>query len=195
MRNIVEHGQISGSSETIVLSGVSSSRRLTRWISVPTPMTEPAGACCTARMMKSVEPTWSASSHTSWRALRVHDDDAVGVLGAEGGDVLRPEALVDRAVALPEQEGGVLEVGLASGHPCPGGGPRRACRRASSPWPGRCCGRGAGRGRTGPCRRRRRPRPGAGTPTRARRGRWSTCRPRRRGGRRRPSARPTSSCR
>ena len=38
MRNIVEHGQISGSSDTIVLSGVSSSSRFTRWISVPTPM-------------------------------------------------------------------------------------------------------------------------------------------------------------
>ena len=43
MRNIVEHGQISGSSDTIVLSGVSSSSRLTRWISVPTPMTDPVG--------------------------------------------------------------------------------------------------------------------------------------------------------
>ena len=28
------------------MSGVSSSRRLTRWISVPTPMIDPAGACC-----------------------------------------------------------------------------------------------------------------------------------------------------
>ena len=57
MRNMVEHGQTSGSRETTVLSGVSSSSRLTRWISVPTPMTEPAGASATARMMKSVEPT------------------------------------------------------------------------------------------------------------------------------------------
>ena len=43
MRNIVEQGQTSGSRERIVLSGVSSSSRFTKWISVPTPMTEPEG--------------------------------------------------------------------------------------------------------------------------------------------------------
>ena len=41
-------------------------------------------------------------------ALGVHDDDAVGVLGPEGGDVLGAEALVHRAVALPQQERGLL---------------------------------------------------------------------------------------
>ncbi len=51
MRNMVEHGQMSGSSETIVLSGVSASSRCTRWISVATAMVEPAGAASTARMM------------------------------------------------------------------------------------------------------------------------------------------------
>ncbi len=63
---MVEHGQTRGSRETTVLSGVSSSSRLTRWISVPTPITEPGGASATARMMKSVEPTRSATSTTSW---------------------------------------------------------------------------------------------------------------------------------
>ena len=48
MRNMVEHGHTSGSRETTVLSGVSSSSRLTRWISVATPMTDPAGAAATA---------------------------------------------------------------------------------------------------------------------------------------------------
>ena len=43
MRNIVEHGQISGSSDTTVLSGCSAARRCTRWISVPTAMAEPGG--------------------------------------------------------------------------------------------------------------------------------------------------------
>ena len=33
---------------------------------MPTAIAEPAGAASTARMMKSVEPTWSASSTTSW---------------------------------------------------------------------------------------------------------------------------------
>ena len=43
MRNIVEHGQMSGSSDTTVLSGVSASRRFTRWISVPTPIVRAGG--------------------------------------------------------------------------------------------------------------------------------------------------------
>ena len=50
MRNIVEHGHTRGSRETTVLSGVSSLSRFTRWISVPTPITEPIGASLTARM-------------------------------------------------------------------------------------------------------------------------------------------------
>ena len=66
MRDMVEHGHTSGSRQTTVLSGCSSPRRFTRWISVATPITEPAGASLTARMMASVEPTWSASSTTSW---------------------------------------------------------------------------------------------------------------------------------
>jgi len=51
IRNMVEHGHTSGSSETTVLSGVSASNRFTRWISVPTPMTVPGGASATAEMM------------------------------------------------------------------------------------------------------------------------------------------------
>ena len=66
MRDMVEHGHTSGSRQTTVLSGDSLSRRLTRWISVATPMTEPAGAAATARMMASVEPMTSPSSTTSW---------------------------------------------------------------------------------------------------------------------------------
>ena len=46
-----------------------------------------------------------------WR-LWVDHDDAVRVLGAERGDLLGREPLVDRAVALPEEEGGVLGLGL-----------------------------------------------------------------------------------
>ena len=45
-------------------------------------------------------------------ALGVHDDLAVGVLGAERRDVLGLEALVDRAVALPQQERRFLDVAL-----------------------------------------------------------------------------------
>ena len=75
------------------------------WISVPTPMTAPGGrGLDPVLMMRSVEPTWSASSHDVVRALGVHDDLDVGMLGPERRDVLGPEALVHRAVALPEQE-------------------------------------------------------------------------------------------
>ena len=51
MRFIVEHGQMSGSSDTTVLPGFSAARRLTRCTSVPTAMVDPAGASATARMM------------------------------------------------------------------------------------------------------------------------------------------------
>ena len=47
MRNIVEHGQINGSSETIVLSGCCAANRCTMWISVPIAMTVPGAASCT----------------------------------------------------------------------------------------------------------------------------------------------------
>src|SRR5437588_791560 len=66
MQNIVEHGQMRGSSENTVLFGCSAANRCTRWISVPMASVEPAGAASTALMMESVEPTWSASSTTSW---------------------------------------------------------------------------------------------------------------------------------
>ena len=38
------------------------------------------------------------------------EDEAVGVLGTKGVDVLGSEALVDRAVTLPQQQGGVFDV-------------------------------------------------------------------------------------
>ena len=54
-------------------------------------------------------------------ALRVDHDDPLRMRGAEGGHVLRAEPLVDRAVALPEQEGGALEVRLGqAAHVQPG---------------------------------------------------------------------------
>jgi alpha,alpha-trehalose phosphorylase len=51
MRFMVEHGQMSGSSDTTVLSGCSWASRLTRWISVPMATVDPAGAASSARMM------------------------------------------------------------------------------------------------------------------------------------------------
>ena len=153
------------------------------------------GVPATALMMKSVEPTWSASSQTSWLALGVDDDDAPR--GARRGRPRRaPAGTAGGPSSGPSTAGRwrSLQVGLGEAAPCRAGGSRRACRRACSPSPSRCCGRGAGPGRTAPSRRRRRLRPELGTPTRARRGRSSTCRPRRRAARRRPSARPRSSC-
>ena len=77
---------------------------------------------------------------------------AAGVLGPERRDVLGPEALVHRAVALPEQERGVLDVALLEAAAARGAGSRPACRPRRSPCRSRCCGRGAGRGRRAPCR-------------------------------------------
>ena len=105
MRNIVEHGHTSGSSDTIVLSGFSVAIRCIMWISVPMPSTAPAGA--------AVDPFEDALGRADAvgeldhlvRALGVDDHLAVGVLGAERGDVLGREALVHGAVAPPEEEG------------------------------------------------------------------------------------------
>ena len=68
-------------------------------------------------MMKSVEPTWSATLAHLVGALGVHDHDAVGVLGPERLDVLGLEALVHRAVALPEQERRLLARRVSSRPP------------------------------------------------------------------------------
>ena len=62
------------------------------------------------------------------RALGVHDDLDVGMLGTRRGDVLGAEALVHRAVALPEQERRVLDVALLEAAAARGAGSRRACR-------------------------------------------------------------------
>ena len=112
MRNIVEHGQISGSSDTIVLSGCSSARRCTMWISVPTPSTAPAGAPLdpVEDALGRADPVGELDDVV--RALGVHDHLAVGMLGAGRRDVLGAEALVHRAVALPQQERRVLDVAL-----------------------------------------------------------------------------------
>ena len=127
--------------------------RCTMWISVPTPSTEPGAASCDQSWMRSVEPTRSASSHDLVRALGVHDDLDAGVLGAERLDVLGPEALVHRAVALPEQERRVLDVALLEPAELEARVPHPHVVVGRSPSRSRCCGRGAGRGRTAPCRR------------------------------------------
>ena len=73
-RNIVEHRQPNGSSVTTVLSGATSCvRRLTRWISVATAQTVPAGLFLTVLMMCSVEPLTSAA----WTTSNVHSGCAM----------------------------------------------------------------------------------------------------------------------
>ena len=111
MRNIVEHGQISGSSETMVLSGCSRARRCTMWISVPIASAAPAGAARTHSWMRSVDPTRSATSTTSCAHSGCTMISMPGVLGPGRLDV-RAEPLVHRAVALPEQQRRVLDVAL-----------------------------------------------------------------------------------
>jgi len=85
MRDIVEQGQTSGSRHTTVLSGLDDGVRRADDV---------------------------AELHDLVCALRVDHHDAVGVLSTEGLDVFRPEALVHRTVALPEEERGLLRLAL-----------------------------------------------------------------------------------
>ena len=82
------------------------------WISVPTAIAAPGGAASTSPddVLGRADPVGELAHVV--RALGVHDHLAVGVLGPERGDVLGPEALVHRAVALPEQERRLLDVAL-----------------------------------------------------------------------------------
>ncbi len=112
MRNMVEHGHTRGSSDTTVLSGCSSSSRFTRWISVPTPMTEPGRRLVHGPDDEVGGPHLVGHLDHVVGAFGVDEHEAAGVLGPEGVDVLGSEALVDRAVALPQQQGGVFDVGV-----------------------------------------------------------------------------------
>src|SRR5271157_6129522 len=49
----------------------------------------------------------------------MHDHDAVGVLGAERLDMLGAEALVHRAMALPQQERGFLHIRVSQAAEAP----------------------------------------------------------------------------
>src|SRR5438552_12635512 len=62
---MVEHGQITGSKQKIVLFGFSFWSRLTRLISVPTAHFDPDGASVTFLMMYSVDPLRSDAFTTS----------------------------------------------------------------------------------------------------------------------------------
>ena len=133
MRNIVEQGQISGSSENTVLSGCSAASRCTMWISVPTASTAPAGAAATHSWMRSVEPTRSASSTTSCAHSGCTITSTPGCSARRGRHVLGTEALVHRAVALPQQQRRVLDLALLEPAAARGAGSRRACRPRCSP--------------------------------------------------------------
>ena len=75
-------------------------------------MTEPAGAASTA----SDDGVGRTDDVTELDhlvgALGMDHDDAVGVLGPEGLDVLGTEALVHRAVAFPQQQGRLLHLAV-----------------------------------------------------------------------------------
>ena len=110
MRYMVLQGQTTGSRQKTVLSGFSCARRLTRLISVPTAQTLPGAPSAMAFAMNSVEPLQSAACTDVVAALRVDDDVDAGEPGARGGDLVDGEALVDGAVALPEDDCGSLEL-------------------------------------------------------------------------------------
>ena len=75
---------------------------------MPTPITEPGGRLVDRADDEVGRADLVGQLADLVAALGVGDHDAVGVLGPERLDVLGPEALVHRAVALPQQERGVL---------------------------------------------------------------------------------------
>ena len=147
-------GRPAGRATTIVLSGCSAAMRCTMWISVPIAehRARPAPARPSRGCARS-SPTRSASSTTSCAHSGCTMTSTVRVLGAERRDVLGPEALVHRAVALPEQERRLLDVALLEPAELEARVPDPHVGLADSPCRSRCCGRGAGRGRRAPCRR------------------------------------------
>ena len=105
MRNMVEHGHTSGSSDMTVRSGCSSAMRCTMWISVPTPMTDP-GARRVRRSRGCAR--WNRRGRRA-RRRRARTPGArsprpSGCSARNVGNVLGPEPLVHRAVPLPQQE-------------------------------------------------------------------------------------------
>ena len=81
-----------------------------------------------ARMVKSVDPTESASSLLSWAHSGVHDDEGVGVLGPEGLDVLGRKRWCTERSGPPEQERGLLCSRPRSARRGRSAGSRPACR-------------------------------------------------------------------
>ena len=149
----------------------------------------PRGAASTQSRMRSVEPTRSASSTTSCAHSGCTITSTVGVLGAERGDVLGPEALVHRAVTLPQQERRFLDVALLE--------PAELEARVPHPHVGLVVAHVVAGvaaevlvGEEQDLDRRRARAPTRGPPARS-----TTCTPRRRARRRTPSAPRTSSCR
>ena len=89
--------------------------RLTRWISVPTAKLVPDGASRIIFSRPSVEPMPSAFWQTSQRHSGCTITRMPGILRANVVDVLGQEALMDRAVAFPQNYFGVLQAARESG--------------------------------------------------------------------------------
>ena len=77
-----------------------------------TPMTEPDGRGVDGADDRVGRAGDVAELDHLVRGLGVDHHDAVGVLGAEGLDVLGPEALVHRAVALPQEQRRLLHLAV-----------------------------------------------------------------------------------
>ena len=199
MRNIVEQGQISGSSETTVLSGCLGVEPLHQ-VDLGADGDRRAGGRLVDRLDDVVgrADLVGELAHVV-AALGVRDHDPVRVLGPERLDVLGRKRwwteqwpFHSRNVASLHSasvEAAQVEPGVPHPHVVEVVAHREAGVAAevlvgeeqdlvALPVAPRSAARS-------PCR----------APSRARRGRWSTCRRRRRGRPRTPSARPTSSCR
>ena len=151
MRNIVLQTQKQSSRLTTSRSGaISRARRLTRLSSVPTAqLRSRRGSPATVLMMPFGRADGVGLLRHLEAALGVHDHLDARDLRAPLVDHLGREAVVHRAVALPEQDARVADLLVGQAAAVLVGIPDRHLARAGCPCGSRCCGRGAGPGRRG----------------------------------------------
>ena len=153
MRNIVEHGQISGSSDDDrLVRACSCARRCTRWISVPTPMTEPGRRAARPHSRMQLGRA-DLVGELARRRARTRGARSRCRRGARRGTRRRA-----RAGSAGAPSSGPSTAGTSP--PCTSRSLEAAEVVARVPHPhvvvavahrrSRCCGRGAGRGRTAP---------------------------------------------
>ena len=104
MRYMVEQGQITGSRQKIVLSGISFCRRRTRLISVPTAQVDPG--CSSPNHINNVlgRPIHVRGLDHWQRTFRMDDDLDIRMVAASLFDLGDREPGMNGAIALPQED-------------------------------------------------------------------------------------------